>query len=139
MRKVVGAADTAPVWVRAAAVVAWAAVIFVFSSFSNPPGQTGREWTSNAAHMTEYAVLAALAAWAALAVWPRARLGVVLLACWAGAAAYGASDEYHQSFVPGRDSNVTDFGFDALGAGLSLAFVGAAARARAAHRRRREA
>jgi VanZ family protein len=108
-------------------VVAWAGVIFTLSSFSNPPGATGDEWRSNLAHMTEYAILAALAwRWLASArpSWrPIVLAGVTWLAC----VAYGASDEYHQSFVPNRDSNVMDVGFDALGAGLALAAVTAKA------------
>lgn len=31
---------------------------------------------------------------------------------------YALTDEYHQSFVPGRDSSVLDLGVDALGAAL---------------------
>jgi len=38
-------------------------------------------------------------------------LSVVLFA-----AAYGAIDEWHQSFVPGRDSSMKDIGFDIAGA-----------------------
>jgi VanZ family protein len=34
------------------------------------------------------------------------------------ATAYGVSDEYHQSFVPGRDASVRDVGSDFAGAAL---------------------
>ena len=41
---------------------------------------------------------------------------------WAllGAALYGVSDEWHQSFVPGREATLRDVVFDVLGAGLGL-------------------
>ncbi len=41
---------------------------------------------------------------------------------WALLAAglYGVSDEWHQSFVPGREATLRDVAFDVLGAGLGL-------------------
>lgn len=36
---------------------------------------------------------------------------------------YAASDEYHQTFVPGRAGKLFDVGFDALGAMAGLVFV----------------
>lgn len=36
------------------------------------------------------------------------------------AAAYAALDEWHQSFVPGRDASTGDFSLDLLGIGLML-------------------
>ena len=39
---------------------------------------------------------------------------------WALAVLYSATDEFHQSFVPGRHPAVTDVMIDALGAGLIL-------------------
>ena len=50
--------------------------------------------------------------------------GVTSPAIWAVGlvltAAYGASDEIHQSFVPGRDPSWQDVGYDSLGALLGL-------------------
>lgn len=34
--------------------------------------------------------------------------------------AYALSDEYHQTFTPGRSASVVDVGIDVFGAGLSL-------------------
>lgn len=112
---------------RLVEMVIWAGIIFAFSSFSNPPGATGQEWKSNLAHMTEYAILAALV-WRWLAdSRPAWSLAVQATIAWLACVAYGASDEFHQSFVPHRDSNVMDVGFDALGAAIALTLLGAAA------------
>ncbi len=39
-----------------------------------------------------------------------------LIGCWLFACLYGVSDEYHQSFVPGRSSDVWDILADSVGA-----------------------
>lgn len=100
----------------------WAALIFVLSSIPNPPGATGSEWQSNVAHMTEYAVLAVLLAWA-LGRSVGWNCGLVGGVTWAGCLLYGVSDEWHQSFVANRDSSAMDVAFDALGAALGVAAV----------------
>jgi VanZ family protein len=43
-----------------------------------------------------------------------------VIAAWAIAAAYGATDEWHQSFVPGRAAELRDLVMDAIGAALGL-------------------
>ncbi|MBK9547475.1 MAG: VanZ family protein [Dehalococcoidia bacterium] len=48
-------------------------------------------------------------------------VAVVVLAAWAASVLYGMSDELHQSFVPNRDSNWLDVGFDAVGGGIGVA------------------
>lgn len=53
-------------------------------------------------------------------------LGAIVLA-----ALYGLADEWHQSFVPGRDSSAADVGKDAAGAVLG---VGLARRLASRHR-----
>jgi VanZ family protein len=102
------------------AVVVWALVIFGLSSMpgSAIPGSVADY--SPVAHFTEYAVLAVLVVWAT----GRRRIGIglalaVLLAC----SLYGASDEFHQSFTPGRTPDVVDWATDTLGAGTALATV----------------
>lgn len=42
----------------------------------------------------------------------------LLLLCFVLASLYGVLDEFHQSFVPGRDCSVGDLVADTLGAGL---------------------
>jgi VanZ family protein len=83
------------------------------------------------AHVVEYCVLGLLmwrlvhfdSAWAACR--SREFLTALLLA-----ALYAASDEFHQSFVPGRDASVRDVLLDTCGAGLGLAALWAARRLR---------
>ena len=41
--------------------------------------------------------------------------------CWRSL--YGATDEYHQSFVPGRTMSVSDLMVDLIGAGAALLIV----------------
>ena len=43
----------------------------------------------------------------------------VLVTAFAIIALYGLSDEYHQSFVPGRTATIVDWFLDLIGAGLA--------------------
>jgi len=108
------------------AVLLWAAVISTVSSFPNPPGTSGGEWKSQLAHTTEYAILGALILHALRAARPTAPVVALATLAWALATLYGMSDEFHQSFVPNRDANWLDVGFDsfgsAIGVTLALAF-----------------
>ncbi len=99
-----------------------AAVIWFFSSqpdLSSGLGVidlVGRKLT----HAGEYALLCFLL-WRAL----RGRLAGagVLGVAFALAVAYGALDEYHQTFVAGRNGSPIDVGIDALGAALAVAAI----------------
>jgi VanZ family protein len=44
----------------------------------------------------------------------------MLLAGFAASVAVGALDELHQTFLPGRHGQVSDIGFDAMGAALGV-------------------
>ena len=112
-------------------VVVWAAVIFGASSLSFGGGGAGiPDWLS---HGSVYAILSvllcrALAGGFALPL----TLGGSLLAILIGTA-YGVSDEWHQSFVPHRESSPADVGKDFAGATFgTLAYRLAAARRQAA-------
>jgi len=99
------------------------AAIFHFSSESQPlPALTEHVW-DKLLHVTEYAGLGFL--------WCRALRSEGL--GWAASIVlaalvttfYGASDEWHQSFVPLRDSSVRDWLADLLGGTAgSVAFAG---------------
>jgi VanZ family protein len=71
-------------------------------------------------HAAEYALLCFLW-WRALAR-TRARPWAVVLA-FAVAVAYSATDEYHQSFVEGRNGSPLDVAIDAVGAGLAAVAI----------------
>ena len=91
----------------------WAGVIFALSSIPHLGTGLGT-WDyvlRKCAHATEYAILALLLlratgsfAWA-----------------WSLAVVYAASDEIHQTFVPGRHGSPVDVAIDAAGAALGLA------------------
>ncbi len=75
------------------------------------------------AHGGSYALLAALV-YRALA--SERLVGLTgSRAAWAalGSAAYGASDEWHQSFVPGRTSDPRDLLADAVGASIAVVVI----------------
>ncbi len=59
---------------------------------------------------------------------PKSQRGVIL--CWLLAILYALSDEYHQMFVPGRNSSLVDVGIDAAGSLAALALLLASIRVR---------
>jgi len=71
-------------------------------------------------HFLGFAVLGALS-WAALAHFPQPRrLGFW---AWALATLYAASDEWHQSLVPGRTGSLRDVVLDSVGAAAAILLV----------------
>ena len=105
---------------RWVAVALWATVIYMLSDQSRIPTAPGlsTQLTAIAGHLIAYGILGFLLA-AALqesGAGPRraARLALVL------AVLYGVSDEWHQSFVPGRDPSLGDLLADAIGAALGV-------------------
>lgn len=96
-------------WLPAAG---WAAVIFWLSSRSTVPAP-GIPNVDKVAHFGAYALLGGLLAFAA----DRSRLPLSLAA--AIGILYGASDEIHQMFVPGRSPDVLDWAADVAGVALA--------------------
>jgi VanZ family protein len=93
-------------------VVAWALVIFAFSSVPDLGTGLGT-WDTilrKLAHGTEYAVLGLLLVRAVR----RPPLAFVL------GVLYATSDEIHQAFVPGRHASPVDVAIDALGVLVGL-------------------
>jgi len=94
-------------------VAAWAAVIFAFSAVPSLNSGLGT-WDyvlRKCAHMTEYAILAALVL----------RATRSYASAFALAVAYAATDEVHQIFVRGRHGSPVDVCIDAAGALVGLA------------------
>jgi VanZ family protein len=99
-------------------VVAWAAVIFAFSSIPNLSSGLGG-WDlvlRKVAHTAEYAVLGALLVRAT----GRSRLALGL------GTLYAASDELHQTFVAGRHGSPVDVAIDAVGLACGIVLWNAA-------------
>lgn len=129
-------------------VLVWAACIFIASSdlfnAANSGGllrrvlhfvglELNEPWfhavqmtVRKAAHLAEYALLAALL-WRAfngvslgrVRPWPRRLAWRV----WSLSVAYAVSDEFHQTFVPSREGHVRDVAIDAAGAALALGLI----------------
>ena len=78
-------------------------------------------------HFSEYALLALLW-WRAL----RTRLDgrTAALAALAVTSLYAASDEFHQSFVDGRNGSPIDWAIDSAGAGLAMLWATRPARSK---------
>ena len=72
----------------------------------------------NTLHVPAYAALAWAWRWA-LGAWLRSSSAMVMSA-GVISAAYGVFDEWHQSFVPGRDASLTDVALDAVGVGSGI-------------------
>jgi VanZ family protein len=104
----------------------WAALLFWESSRANPFPFLPQSLLSQdkLLHAGAYAVLGSLLAAALRGT--RLGGGRAVVAAAVLASAYGASDEWHQAYVPGRTSDPADWAADTLGA-----IVGASAAARA--------
>jgi VanZ family protein len=91
-----------------------ATVILAFTSIPNPdlvnPGHADKLW-----HFAGYGLLGLLSMRAA----PNATLRVAALVL-AAVSAFGAVDEWHQQFIPGRSQDRADWFADTLGASLGV-------------------
>jgi VanZ family protein len=114
---------------RATAPLALMALIFYLSA-QEAVGPELPAWVRVVAHFGEYALLAALWIWALAPPLGRRALPVAA----AIAFVYALSDEYHQSFVEGRDADPLDVLTDA--AGIAVAVILLARRWTAGRNRR---
>ena len=93
----------------------------VFNVYPSPSAvQTLNVIMRKSAHLAEYAVLSIL-----LYVSCQRRMALRwrrVSACWCmvATALYALSDEYHQSFVPGRGASFLDCGLDTMGGALGI-------------------
>lgn len=105
--------------------ILWMGVIFYLSAQSRPLPKTPPTALTVVGHLAEYAVLALLLSWGQLGHGRRKRNRAWALAIsFVVAILYGASDEYHQSFVAGREASWVDLGLDAAGAAVAMIVIG---------------
>ncbi len=106
--------------------VLWMGVIFIVSAqpiLPHYPDTLLDLILKKAAHMIEYGILAFLL-WRALSRGRGTLSWSALVTAFVVSVLYAASDEYHQSFVPGRNGTPVDVGIDAVGALVALLVVG---------------
>lgn len=103
--------------VRWLPVFLWAVTIFALSSIEQITVSQFFIWdfiAKKIAHISEYAILFALIFRATGNKW---------IASFSLTMLYAASDEFHQSFVPGRTATVLDLGFDLTGANIAAYLI----------------
>lgn len=107
--------------------IAWpfvvAALIFFASSQSTVAAPKITEIDDKLAHFAVYGLLATLVCRIGSG-WRAALCSLIVVS------AFGATDEWHQSFVPGREADVGDWIADTLGAAIAVGFYAGCARYR---------
>lgn len=98
-------------------------LIFYLSSQSRPAVPAIILRWDKITHFFEYAVLGLLLIRALNKEYPKRNFLALKLIALAAAAVYGASDEFHQRFIPGRNSCLADWTVDSAGAGLGSFFT----------------
>ncbi len=117
--------DAARRWLAWLPAAGWAAIIFVLSAQPKLPSPAGLG--DKHAHFMAYALLAVLVL-VGLTGGRMARASRLTLgAAFVIAVLYGVSDEFHQSFVPGRTPDAKDVVADAAGAAIGLCAAWASA------------
>jgi VanZ family protein len=91
-------------------------MVAIYAVSALPTAPLSPDVSDKSAHLLAYFGLAALAARAAAGGFGAAVTMRVALVALVLASGYGAFDEWHQSFVPGRFSDVGDWYADAIGA-----------------------
>ncbi len=98
-------------------VAAYMAGIFALSSISQPPAFPGN--TDKDLHALVYGGLAAFVVRALAGGWRQRVTWTTAIVAMLIAVLYGVSDEFHQSFVPNRQSDVRDVVADTVGAAIA--------------------
>lgn len=94
----------------------WMGVLFGLSAIPNlstPSLPSRSDWV---AHFGVYAILAVNMVWGRIRSGGRPSLAILFLI----GVLYAFSDEWHQSFVPGRSPAASDLVFDAIGLAVGL-------------------
>ncbi len=106
--------------------VLWMGLIFFLSAqptLPHHPDTLCDLILKKAGHMLEYGVLAFLF-WRAFSEGGRGRPLPSALTAFVFSVLYAVLDEYHQTFVPGRNGRLTDVGIDAVGSLVALLLAG---------------
>lgn len=104
-------------------VVAYMALIFALSAMSSPPSPG--PVNDKVLHFGFYGGLAAVTLRATSGGRLAGLTWSAAAAAWAIATVYGVTDEFHQSFVPHRSSDLADLVADSLGAAVAVGVIGA--------------
>ena len=102
------------------------ALIFCLSSLSEPlKSLPDIDWgpIDKVYHLAQYAVLGVLLGRASVHTLPRFFPVSTWIIALSIAVVYGASDEWHQSFVPGRYPTISDWIVDAVGGAVGVLIV----------------
>ena len=108
---------------RLLVLVGWMALITYWSSQGNLPidqpviNDNLHGFQHRIAHLLAFGLLGVLARWS-FDGFPRATVWAVVLA-----SAFGASDEWHQQFTPGRRAAIDDWALDTASAAVALYVV----------------
>lgn len=105
-------------WVWLPAVAQMAAIYFASSipDLGELPGGVSPDF----GHFVGYALLGGLLARALADARVAGLTNRVSALAWLASAVYGATDEFHQSFVPGRTPDVNDWLVDITGAAVAV-------------------
>lgn len=95
-------------------VIIWAGLIFVLSSIPGSKIPPLFAYQDVLFHIFEYAVLARLVIRALKKYYPHLKYRTIYLTIVIGII-YAISDEFHQAFIPNRDTSVLDVSWDTLG------------------------
>ena len=104
--------------------IVYASLLFWISSLSQPNAPDfGLEWGDKVNHAGAFAIMTLL--WFRASGWfyPETSEGRRLMIVVILVALYGATDEIHQSYVPGRFADLSDWIADIVGAVLAAAFI----------------
>ncbi len=99
----------------AAGLFIWCCIIYWLSDQSVLPTPIVFDGQDKLIHASVYAVMTWLF-WDALKLTLSDRIGLLAILTIVFCSAYGGSDEWHQSFVQGRDASVYDWLADTAGA-----------------------
>ncbi|MBE2215843.1 MAG: VanZ family protein [Opitutaceae bacterium] len=117
MKPTPAATQSGASWARFAVPAAWMLAIYLASDQPKLPAPEGVPGFDKIAHFGAYGLLATL--WVR-ALSARLSPGRAAFFAWSIAALFGVTDEFHQSFVPGRSTELADWLADSGGAALAV-------------------